>query len=122
MRSFADVNVSRFITILPILFLLAGCECSDRAPGVPEDMCVAVEPTSTGGDSSSGDPTTTGRGDCCEEHGSFPDAPGICAVSEAPVCVGCDGEPVLCMTHGCAVPNVKDCCLDRAGVTVVCPG
>lgn len=83
-------------------------------------MCVVVEPTSGGDSSSTGEPTT--GGDCCEEHGAFPEADGICAVSEAPVCVGCDGEPVLCMTHGCAVPNVEDCCLDQAGVTVVCPG
>jgi hypothetical protein len=111
MRNLADMNVSRFTIILPILLTLAGCECSDRVPGVPSDMCVIVDPNDT-----------DEPGDCCEENGSLPDAPGICAVSEAPVCVGCDGEPVLCMTHGCATPNVADCCLNRAGVTVACPG
>lgn len=98
------------------------------------DMCVAVEPEDTDGTSSSGGLTTGevvwGEGDCCEQYGD--QFGGICLLfdfdgdkvsGEPPACIGCDWEPVLCMTHGCGTPNVKDCCLNDKGQTVTCsPG
>jgi hypothetical protein len=69
-------------------------------------------------------PTTTaneaGNEQCCEEFGYLPNHGMICGASEMPWCVGCDGEAVLCMTHGCAVINALDCCLSDEGETVPC--
>lgn len=57
---------------------------------------------------------------CCEEFGYLPNHGMICGASEMPWCVGCDGKPVLCMTHGCAVINALDCCLSDEGETIAC--
>ena len=70
------------------------------------------------------DPTTghadAGNDQCCEDFGYLPNHGMICGASEMPWCVGCDGEPVLCMTHGCAVINALDCCLSDEGETIAC--
>lgn len=57
---------------------------------------------------------------CCETHGSVPGKENICAASVEPFCIGCDGEPVLCMTTGCGDHSSEACCLDEAGQTVAC--
>lgn len=58
--------------------------------------------------------------DCCEEHGTVDGAEGLCLAGERMRCIGCDWLPRLCMTHGCAVPDAEDCCLDEQGATVAC--
>ena len=55
---------------------------------------------------------------CCEDHGEV--SPGMCATSADHKCVGCDYEPVLCMTHGCDAAGEADCCLSDDGETVPC--
>lgn len=76
------------------------------------------------GEDDTGEPTTghadAGNEECCEEFGYLPNHGMICGASEMPWCVGCDGEPVLCMTHGCAVINAPDCCLSDEGETIAC--
>lgn len=76
------------------------------------------------GEGDTGDPTTghadAGNDQCCEDFGYLPNHGMICGASEMPWCVGCDGEPVLCMTHGCAVINALDCCLSDEGETIAC--
>jgi hypothetical protein len=57
---------------------------------------------------------------CCEDHGEVAGAPGLCSLTADHKCVGCDYEPVLCMTHGCGSANVEDCCLSDDGETVPC--
>ena len=57
---------------------------------------------------------------CCEVHGSVPGKDNICRASSEPFCVGCDGEPVLCMTTGCGAHSSEACCLDSEGRTGAC--
>jgi len=57
--------------------------------------------------------------DCCDQHGEIPGT-GLCWASVDMFCVDCNGEPALCMTHGCETPNAPDCCLSRTGETVAC--
>lgn len=57
---------------------------------------------------------------CCEAHGSVPGKDNICRASSEPFCVGCDGEPVLCMTTGCGAHSSEACCLDSEGRTGAC--
>ena len=98
---------------LTIAMFTSACCTSD------DNMCVASA-TDTDDRGSSGDSPTEPGGACCVEHGKLDGYDNICAISEAPMCVGCDGKPVLCMTTGCGVPFAEDCCL-VGGETVTCP-
>lgn len=83
-----------------------------------EDVCIASSTDGEDAGSESETPTEP-SGACCEQHGLLDGYDNVCAVSLAPMCVGCDGQPVLCMTTGCGVPFVEDCCL-VGGRTVTC--
>lgn len=93
-----------------IIAMSSACCTSD------DNVCVA-ESTDTGS-SEGGVPTDPGA-NCCADFGKLDGYDNICAVSEAPRCYGCDGQPVLCMTTGCGVPFKEDCCLVD-GETVAC--
>ena len=99
----------RFIFIIA---MSSACCTSD------DNVCVASASDSEARDSEVAGPTDPGP-NCCADHGKLDGYDNICAISEAPVCVGCDGQPVLCMTTGCGVPFTQDCCLVD-GVTVAC--
>ena len=98
--------------ILLCLFISA-CSTSD------DNMCIASATDTEDREDSEAAPTEAGH-NCCAVHGVLDGYDNVCAVSEAPMCVGCDGQPVLCMTTGCGVPFEEDCCLVD-GVTVTCP-
>jgi hypothetical protein len=107
--------MNRLIRISPMLaFMLIGACCSSN------DMCIASSADTDDYVDSDSLPTDAG-GECCAIHGNIDGSDNICAISETPKCVGCDGKPVLCMTTGCGVPFVDDCCLDDDGATVTCP-
>ena len=95
--------------------LIGACCTSD-------DMCIASAADMGTDDSTDSESSPTEAGPlCCADHGNIDGYDNICAISEAPKCIGCDGQPVLCMTTGCGVPSVDDCCLDDDGATVTCP-
>jgi len=87
-------------------------------------MCCSSDDTTTGAVSDSGsssDNMESDGVDCCERSGEFSDEKqDVCAVSDPPRCIGCEGQPVLCQTscvsHGKTVP----CCL-ASGETIPCP-
>ena len=57
---------------------------------------------------------------CCELHGSVRGKDNTCRISEPPFCIGCDSEPVLCMTTGCGASSSEPCCLSDDGRTEAC--
>jgi len=104
--------VFRHLTVITLLASIASACCTS------DSMCIASSTESDGVDSESETPTEA-SGVCCDQHGLLDGYDNICAISVAPMCVGCDGKPVLCMTTGCGVPFVEDCCLVD-GRTVTC--
>lgn len=101
-------------TIMGLFIFVGACCTSD------DNMCIASAMDTSDRESESSPAPTEAGANCCVEYGKLPGYDNICAVSMAPFCVGCDGQPVLCMTTGCGVPFAEDCCLDD-GETVTCP-
>lgn len=117
-------------TLLSLTLLFSGCCDTGKAIGdFAADKCIEIPDPNPGeitafedSSSESGSIETTGvdptDGDCCEAHGVING--GTCLASEFPFCINCEGESVLCMTHGCATQDVEDCCLSDEGETIAC--
>ena len=101
-------------TIIGLLVFLGACCTSD------DNMCIASATDTSDMEMESTPAPTEAGANCCAVYGTQAGKDNICAISDAPFCVGCDGEPVLCMTTGCGVPFTQDCCL-VGGETVTCP-
>jgi len=95
-------------------------ECQEELASLG-DVCPTLMPSAcTAVMACDGSEKTSGDGSCCEDFGNAPGKPNTCNASEGSFCVGCDYEPVLCMTHGCTVEGEEDCCLSPDGETVPC--
>lgn len=98
--------------------------CAD-ALAKPEAECLGIPPeceaiSNCKGSDWSFDPPWRGPLNCCESHGNVEGQDDTCNLSHGNSCIGCDYQPVLCMTHGCSEPGEQDCCLSPEGETVAC--